>query len=170
MVPYVIKFENTTEEIVSAIFLGCNDYSLSPNYGNSENIKISNVNGGAYTRFVNQSYTQNYVIDKMRIMSNNINNIRQSLLITRMDNGIQRVVPLPLSEYWDKFQLQADMIDVKKDIFINGNVYFNFTMLPKSNMLFVVYKKTGYSLWIYNFKHKIKRKIRNIKIFIKNLL
>ena len=64
--PYVIQYQNTTANDVTAVFMGFNDNFGAANYGNPTAVVLSNLQGGTYGRLIAQSNNKNFVVGKWR--------------------------------------------------------------------------------------------------------
>jgi hypothetical protein len=128
--PYVVSYENTSSGTLTAILFGFNDYFGSTNYGNSVAITITNLQGGTYGRLLAQSNSKNFIIGKWRFQCSSSSQLQQTLSLTHVDgNGKTYTTPLNLSIMRDAYQQQSDILDVTKDVTIDGNTYITFPLL-----------------------------------------
>jgi hypothetical protein len=131
--PYVISYENTAGTTLTAILFGYNDYYNATNYGNNTAIIITNVQTGTtagYGRMIAQSNNKFFKIGKWRFQCGNLAQLQVTLNIYHVDaNGKQYITPLNLSIMRDAYQQQSDIIDVTKQVTIDGNTFLTFPLL-----------------------------------------
>lgn len=140
--PYVIQYTNTVAVPAICTLFGYNDYfdgTLTPNFGNPATVTITNLQTGTtagYTRMVAQSNNKFFKIGKWRFQSSNLAQLQITLNITHVDaNGKQYITPLNLSIMKDAYQQQSDIIDVTKQVTIDGNTYINFSLLASTTFV-----------------------------------
>jgi hypothetical protein len=130
--PYVISYENTTLGNLTAILFGYNDYFNVSNYGNNVGIVITNVQTGTtagYGRMIAQSNNKFFKIGKWRFQSTSSPQLQVTMNIYHVDaNGKQYITPLNLSIMRDAYQQQSDIIDVTKQVTVDGNTYCTFLL------------------------------------------
>ena len=135
--PYVIQYNNSTTNDVTAYLFGYNDYFGATNYGNPAAVTITNLQGGTYGRLIAQSQNKPFKIGKWRFQSATASQLQQTLSINHVDaNGKQYSVPLNLSIMRDAYQQQSDIIDVTKPVTVDGDTYISFTL--KASTTFVI--------------------------------
>jgi len=136
--PYVISYENTTAGNVTAILFGYNDYYNAPNYGNPVAVVITNVQTGTtagYGRMIAQSNNKFFKIGKWRFQSTVSSQLQVTLNIYHVDaNGKQYITPLNLSIMRDAYQQQSDIIDVTKQVTVDGNTYVTFPLIANQTL------------------------------------
>lgn len=141
--PYVIQYQNTTANDVTAIFMGFNDYSSATNYGNPTAVVLSNLQGGTYGRLINQSNNKNFVVGKWRFTasgSNITSQLTQTLTLNHVDaNGQNYQKPINMSVLKDLFQFSTDAIDVTKRVTFDGNTYITFTLKASCTLVIAAY-------------------------------
>ena len=141
--PYVIQYQNTTTNDVTAIFMGFNDYAFATNYGNPTAVVITNLQGGTYGRLINQSNNKSFVIGKWRFTasgSNITSQLTQTLTLNHVDaNGIVTQVPINMSVLKDLFQYSTDAIDVTRRVTFDGNSFFTFTLKASCTLAIAAY-------------------------------
>ncbi|HRH53151.1 MAG TPA: hypothetical protein PLN38_07495 [Chitinophagales bacterium] len=141
--PYVVQYANNCAVATTAVLFGYNDFGTATNYGNSTNITITNVQTGAvgtaaggYSRIISQSNNKFFKIGKWRFQSTTTGQLQVTLNIYHVDaNGKQYVTPLNLSIMRDAYQQQSDIIDVTKQVTVDGNTYCTFTLLASSTIV-----------------------------------
>lgn len=131
--PYVVSYNNTSGSQLTAILFGYNDYYNTTNYGNNTAIIITNVQTGTtagYGRLIAQSNNKFFKIGKWRFQCGNLAQLQVTLNIYHVDaNGKQYISPLNLSIMRDAYQQQSDIIDVTKQVTIDGNSFITFPLL-----------------------------------------
>lgn len=136
--PYVISFQNTTLGNLTAILFGYNDYFNQPNFGNNVGIVITNVQTGTtagYGRMISQSNNKFFKIGKFRFQSTNSPQLQITMNIYHVDaNGKQYITPLNLSIMRDAYQQQSDIIDVTKQVTVDGNTYVTFLLYASATL------------------------------------
>jgi len=134
--PYVISFENSTGGNLTAILFGYNDYFNVANYGNNVGISITNVQTGTtagYGRMIAQSNNKFFKIGKFRFQSTSSPQLQITMNINHVDaNGKQYITPLNLSIMRDAYQQQSDIIDVTKQVTVDGNTYMTFLLYSQT--------------------------------------
>lgn len=130
--PYVISYDNTTGGNLTAILFGYNDYFNVANYGNNVGIVITNVQTGTtagYGRMIAQSNNKFFKIGKWRFQCTTASQLQVTMNIYHVDaNGKQYITPLNLSIMRDAYQQQSDIIDVTKQVTVDGNTYCTFLL------------------------------------------
>lgn len=136
--PYVISYQNTTAGNVTAILFGYNDYYNATNYGNPTAVVITNVQTGTtagYGRMIAQSNNKFFKIGKWRFQSTVSSQLQVTLNIYHVDaNGKQYITPLNLSIMRDAYQQQSDIIDVTKQVTVDGNTYITFPLIASQTL------------------------------------
>ena len=136
--PYVISFRNTTLGDLTAILFGYNDYFNQPNFGNNVGIVITNVQTGTtagYGRMISQSNNKFFKIGKWRFQSTSSPQLQITMNIYHVDaNGKQYITPLNLSIMRDAYQQQSDIIDVTKQVTVDGNTYVTFLLYGQATL------------------------------------
>jgi hypothetical protein len=136
--PYVISYQNTTAGNVTAILFGYNDYFNVTNYGNPTAVVITNVQTGTtagYGRMIAQSNNKFFKIGKWRFQSTVSSQLQVTLNIYHVDaNGKQYITPLNLSIMRDAYQQQSDIIDVTKQVTVDGNTYVTFPLIASQTL------------------------------------
>lgn len=137
--PYVISYQNTTPATpLQATLFGYNDFYNATNYGNPTGIIITNVQTGTtagYGRMLAQSNNKFFKIGKWRFQSTVSAQLQVTLNIYHVDaNGKQYITPLNLSIMRDAYQQQSDIIDVTKQVTVDGNTYIQFTLSPNQTL------------------------------------
>lgn len=141
--PYVIQYQNTTTNDVTAYIFGYNDNSGTPNYGNPAAVVITNLQGGTYGRLFNQSQNKNFKIGKWRFQSSTASQLTQTFSINHVDaNGKQYSAPLNLSVMLDAYQFQSTVLDVAKVVTVDGNTYVSFTLKASATLVISMYPVT----------------------------
>ena len=137
--PYVIQYSSTAGTPQLATLFGYNDYfdsTLTPNFGNVATTTITNLQTGTtlgYARMVAQSNNKFFKIGKWRFQSLNPAQLQITLNINHVDaNGKSYVTPLNLSIMRDAYQQQSDIIDVTKQVTIDGNTFITFSLLANT--------------------------------------
>jgi hypothetical protein len=134
--PYVVQYQNTTTNDVTAYIFGYNDYFGATNYGNPTAVVITNLQGGTYGRLIAQSNNKNFKIGKLRFQSATSSQLQQTLQIYHVDaNGKQYSSPLNLSIMRDAYQQQSDILDVTKNITVDANTYISFTLKASATLV-----------------------------------
>lgn len=136
--PYVISYQNTTAGQLNAILFGYNDYYNATNYGNPTGIVITNVQTGTtagYGRMIAQSNNKFFKIGKWRFQCTQPPQLQVTLNIYHVDaNGKQYSTPLNLSIMRDAYQQQSDIIDVTKQVTVDGNTYITFPLVASTTL------------------------------------
>lgn len=131
--PYVIQYTETASANQSCILFGYNDYFNQTNFGNPVAVTITNLQTGTiagYRRMIAQSNNKFFKIGKWRFQCTDPNQLQITLNINHVDaNGKQYITPLNLSIMKDAYQQQSDIIDVTKQVTIDGNTFITFTLL-----------------------------------------
>lgn len=138
--PYVIQYQNTTTNDVTAIMFGFNDNSGATNYGNPTAVVLTNLQGGTYGRLFNQSNNKNFKVGKWRFQSSTASQLQQTVTIYHVDaNGKTYSVPLNLSVMLDAYQFQSTVLDITKVVTVDGNTYLSFTLKASATLVISVY-------------------------------
>jgi hypothetical protein len=138
--PYVISYQNTTGANVTAILFGYNDYFNQTNFGNPLAVVITNVQTGTtagYGRMIAQTNNKFFKIGKWRFQSTVSAQLQVTMNIYHVDaNGKQYITPLNLSIMRDAYQQQSDIIDVTKQVTVDGNTFITFPLI--ANQTFTI--------------------------------
>ncbi len=127
--PYVLQYENTTTADVTAYLFGFNDVFGATNFGNPAAVVITSLQGGTYGRLMAQSQNKVFRIGKWRFQSSTTSQLQITVQIAHTDaNGKSYTTPMNLSILKDAYQFQQDLIDITKDITIDGNTQLSFTL------------------------------------------
>lgn len=138
--PYVIQYQNTTTNDVTAYIFGFNDNSGTPNFGNPAAVVITNLQGGTYGRLFNQAQNKNFKIGKWRFQSSTASQLQQTFSINHVDaNGKQYSAPLNLSVMLDAYQFQSTVLDVNKTVTVDGNTFVSFTLKASATLVISMY-------------------------------
>ena len=139
--PYVIQYQETSGANANAILFGYNDFfdsTLTPNFGNAVTTVITNLQTGTtagYVRMVAQTNNKFFKIGKWRFQSTTPAQLQITLNINHVDaNGKQYVTPLNLSIMRDAYQQQSDIIDVTKQVTVDGNTYITFPLIASQTL------------------------------------
>jgi len=131
--PYVIQYFNADIVNVTAILFGYNDFFNVPNFGNPALTTVTNLQTGGvagYGRLIAQTQNKQFKIGKWRFQCTTPAQLQVTLNITHVDaNGKQYTSPLNLSIMRDAYQQQPDIIDVTKQVTVDGNTFITFTLL-----------------------------------------
>lgn len=134
--PYVIQYAEGSGANVPAVLFGYNDYYNATNYGNAATTTITNLQTGTtagYGRMLAQSNNKFFKIGKWRFQCTDPTQLQITLNINHVDaNGKQYVTPLNLSIMRDAYQQQSDIIDVTKQVTIDGNTFITFTLIDSA--------------------------------------
>ena len=138
--PYVIQYANTVAVNATCYIFGYNDFFGVANYGNPATVTITNLQGGTYGRLIAQSNNKAFKIGKWRLQSSTPAQLQQTFQITHVDaNGKQYSSPLNLSIMKDAYQQQADVLDVTKNVTIDGNSYISFTLIASATLVIAMF-------------------------------
>jgi hypothetical protein len=138
--PYVIQYENTTTDPLTAVIFGYNDVFGAANFGNPAGIVITNLQGGTYGRLIAQSNNKFFRIGKWRFQSATSAQLQQTVTLTHFDaNGKQYSSPLNLSIMKDAYQFQSDVLDITKVVTIDGNSQVSFPLLASTTMVVTMF-------------------------------
>lgn len=138
--PYVISYQNTTTNDVTAIVFGYNDNFGASNYGNPAAVVITNLQGGTYGRLFAQAANKEFKIGKIRFQSSTSSQLQKTVTIYHVDaNGKQYSSPLNLSVMLDAYQFQSTVLDVTKVITVDGNTYLSFTLVASATLVMSIY-------------------------------
>lgn len=141
--PYVIQYQNTSTDDVTAVFMGFNDNFGATNYGNPTAVVLTNLQGGTYGRLIAQSNNKNFVVGKWRFTasgSNITSQLTQTLTLNHVDaDGKNYQMPINMSVLKDLFQFSTDSIDVTKRVTFDGNTYMTFTLKASCTLVIAAY-------------------------------
>lgn len=134
--PYVLSYENTTTNDVTAVLFGYNDVFGATNFGNPSAVVIVNEQGGTYGRLVSQSQNKAFKIGKWRFQSSSTAQLQITVTIKHTDaNGKQYTTPMNLSVLKDAYQFQSDVLDITKPITVDGNTQLSFTLKASTTLV-----------------------------------
>jgi hypothetical protein len=130
--PYVISYNNTDVITANCVLFGYNDFFNQPNFGNPALTIVTNVQTGTtlgYGRMIAQTNNKFFKIGKWRFQCSNAAQLQITLNINHVDaNGKQYTTPLNLSIMRDAYQQQPDIIDVTKQVTVDGNTFVTFPL------------------------------------------
>jgi hypothetical protein len=134
--PYVIQYVNSTAGALPAVVFGYNDNFGAFGFGNPLGITVTNLQGGTYGRLIAQSNNKFFKIGKFRFQSGTAAQLQQTYSLVHVDaNGKQYSTPLNLAIMKDAYQFQSDIIDVTKNVTIDGNTSITFSLLALTTLV-----------------------------------
>lgn len=140
--PYVLQYQNTTTDNVTAYVFGFNLYQSVTNYNNPTAVVITNLQNSTvgYAGLINQSNNKPFKIGKWRFQSSTASQLTQTVTINHIDgNGKQYSVPLNLSIMRDAYQQQSDILDVVKPVTVDANTYLTFTLIASATVTIAMF-------------------------------
>lgn len=141
--PYVIQYTNADIVNVTAILFGYNDFFNVPNFGNPALTTVTNLQTGTvagYGRMIAQTQNKQFKVGKWRFQCTTPAQLQVTLNITHVDaNGKQYTTPLNLSIMRDAYQQQPDIIDVTKQVTVDGNTFITFTLLAGTTLTISIF-------------------------------
>lgn len=141
--PYVMQYQNTTTNDVTAYLFGYNDNFNQTNFGNPTAVVITNLQTGTiagYGRMIAQSANKQFKIGKWRFQSATSAQLQQTLQIYHVDaNGKTQSTPLNLSIMKDSYQQQSDVLDVTKTVTVDGDTYISFTLKASATLVIAMF-------------------------------
>jgi len=168
--PIVLMYKNNTNEDKDAILFGFNDYLQDDNFGNKgieiQNLQVPNPNG--YQRVINSSGNKSFSVDKFRVQSSDIptkyaridGDAKSGLVLTvhiTNPNGKEYTFPIQSHIYLDKNQLQKGIIDINKELTIDGDTYIHFKLRAYSYLVFSFFPRKSNYLGYFDMKKYIKQ-------------
>lgn len=141
--PYVIQYFNADIVNVTAVLFGYNDFFNVPNFGNPALTTVTNLQTGGvagYGRLIAQTQNKQFKVGKWRFQCTTPAQLQVTLNITHVDaNGKQYTTPLNLSIMRDAYQQQPDIIDVTKQVTVDGNTFITFTLLAGTTLTISIF-------------------------------
>jgi len=138
--PYILQYENTGTTTATAILYGFNDYGTVTNGGNPAQIVITNLQGGTYGRALAQSQNKPFKTGEWRFECSLTQQLKQTVSINHVEaNGNTTIKPWSLATAKDSYQFQPDILDIRKQIIIDGNTYFTFPLLAGAILTISIY-------------------------------
>lgn len=151
--PYVVQFENTTDEEKQCALFGVNAFWRHPNLGSDEGVVVKNLqggnysSGGGYDSLFMQSAMNPFKIGKWRFQSRNADMLERVITLQHYDgNGKIYSSPLNLSIMRDAYQMQNDILDVAKSFIVDGRSVALFTLPPKTILVISMFPTIIYSI------------------------
>ena len=133
--PYVLSFQNTTTATATAYIFGYNDYFATWQTQNAS-FTITSLQGGTYSRMIAQTNNKPFQVGKFRFQSTTTSNIAQTLTVNHVDaNGKVMTLPVNLSIMRDAYQQQSDIVDVTRNVTVDGNTYFTIPIAGSSTLV-----------------------------------
>lgn len=179
--PLVLQYENKTNEDKTAIIFGFNEFANEDCYGN-KGIKVTNLQVGVdnpkgYARAFYQSANKPFDIGKMRVMSPNLLEKYKNLIFTRKKcdaNGIEYTVPYRMSSYYDKAQVQQDIIDMDfmlqgRKISIDASTYIDFKLLANTRLVLLIFPKKSLTCGYFGIKINLKMHDKSVVNEVENI-
>lgn len=138
---YSVTFTNNSAGAnATYVLFGHNRYESAANYGSAATITITVGGGASYLELLRQSSTQNFRVNRMKIISSESTNVAQTITLTYANaNGSSYTVPIALSEFQDVYQQNANMVDVTFGIKIDGTAFLTGIMAASSTLTFIIY-------------------------------
>jgi len=138
--PYVTKYENTSNDDVTAILFGYNDNFGQTNFGNPDCVVVTNLVGGSYQRLLAQSQSKEFRVGRWRFQSSNPEQMCVNLEINHVDaNGKHYTTPFHLLNQRDSLNPVRDVLDSNKRLTTDGNTFVRFTLYAKTSFTICVY-------------------------------
>ena len=166
--PIILQYENKTNEDKTAIIFGFNDYSNADGFGN-KGIKVTNLQIGvdnpfSYARTLNQSTNKPFKIGKIRVQSTVLFDKYKELILTykKTDaNGCMYTIPYRVYSYFDREQVQKDIIDMNfmlkgSKISIDGSTYFEFKLLAFTQLFFLIFPTKSLNCGYFSINKNLK--------------
>lgn len=143
--PYVIQIANTSNKVLTAILFGFNINWHNKNFGNPKGIEITNLNGTSYGHLFSQSASSPFKTGTLRFQCQDGKTLDGKKSIVHADaDGC--MYTSPLITLVDPYQFQTNVIQLNKEITVDGNCYITCEMQPKSTMVICIYPVQKVSL------------------------
>lgn len=141
--PYVISVENTGTTSATATVFGFNQTLGQTNFGNPTQIVITDLISGTtagYALLMGQSQNKPFKIGKWRFKSSSSTALEQTISIQRTDaSGFAQSRPLLLSQMVDAYQYQANILESKSVLTVDGNTFFTILIPASSSITISMY-------------------------------
>jgi len=141
--PLVVEIKNTSDEKREWVLFGFNQFNQKPNFGNSEDIKITTLDGIDYSSYFNSTSKEDYIIGKSRYYSSEKKNIKAKVFYheNNIFNGTYTRKQLDLSILMDAYQQQGDIIDFTKIFNMSASHHLSGTVQPNSTLCITFYPR-----------------------------
>lgn len=146
---YEFEITNENKESHKKVTLfGMNYHLLTPNFGSYNDVFVKSFHPNiSYLEYLQQSASQPFVIDFIKMESKNTRQLEQIIdYKTRDANGQELKIPIILQSYRgcdDESQNKLTVCDTKV---IDGNSEFSFYMLPDTKLKMRIYAKKSKSI------------------------
>lgn len=144
---------NESDETKNAIILGSKKYISYANFGSDLGIRITTSESNkSYIQELNKSGDSPFETSLIRVQSNNYSQIQEEIyVVTESDNGEKTTIPLNIKSYIPKdsdrlidgvsYEVHKGIVDVPCNFKINEDVYFEYSMLPKTTVVITIFPK-----------------------------
>lgn len=138
--PYQVSITNSTAGDLTAILFGYNQYQNTANYGSPVGITVTPTTGVSYIQLLSQSASQPFETSKIRVKSTNAAQVGQSFNITALDaSGDTCTKPVIAEMYISPDQFRSDMVDVPRNIVIDGNTVISVVVFATTTVVFTFF-------------------------------
>jgi hypothetical protein len=179
--PLVLQYENKTNEDKTAIIFGFNEFANEDCYGNKgievKNLQVGVDNPKGYARAFYQSANKPFDIGKIRVMSPILLEKYKNLIFTRKKcdaNGTEYTVPYRMFSYYDKAQVQQDIIDMDfmlrgHKISIDASTYIEFKLLANTRLVLLIFPKKSLTCGYFGIKINLKMHDKSVVNEVENI-
>lgn len=136
--PYVVQFENKTDEPKTARLFGFNFFYRDKNNGSDEGIEVINLSGTTYEHLLSQSASNPFKTALVVLQSQNkevFNKVASHFSADANGNSVTKAIWFQ----FDVYQQQSDQVNKHRIDVIDGNSYYKFEIPPKSKIVVSVY-------------------------------
>jgi hypothetical protein len=102
-------------------------------------ITVQPLNNVSYLRVLRDSATHPFTVGQIRVLSNNVNQVQQNMLIdTTNIYGNRRQVPILMEDQVSEYQFQPTIARSKQQFDITGNVGVILNVLPLTRLVLTI--------------------------------
>lgn len=144
---------NESDEKKNAVILGSKKYISHVNFGSDSGIRITTTESNkSYIQELNESGDIPFETPLIRVQSNNYSQIEEEMyVVSESDNGEKITIPLNIKSYISKdsyrlidgisYEVHKGIVDVHCNCKINEDMYFEYSMLPKTTVVITIFPK-----------------------------
>lgn len=145
--PYVVQIENTSDKEANAVLFGYNRFFNAVNHGSDSCVKVSNLQSGpnplGYTHLLFETVMRSKIgFIRYQSSSSHAKEDNPITVVHHEANGRMYTSPIILNNHWSELNIQDSLIDIVREIIVDGNTYFELKLKPKQKIVISTFPST----------------------------